>query len=102
MGAPVAKKESSEPAPKPEPKREKAKAGVTGRGDYGGGLGTTALSTRVRTEERVRFMEVDKAMSLYKATNGELPKSHDEFMEKIIKANQIKLPELRGGRQVCL
>lgn len=96
-GAPVAKQE----APKPAPKREEAKAGVTGRGNYGsgfgGGMGTTALSTYVRVQEKVEFLQVDQALKLYKATNGELPKSHEEFMEKIIKANQISLPELQPG-----
>ncbi len=90
-GAPVARQE----APKPE--RVKAEAGVTGRGDYGGGLGTKALSTYVRVQEKVEFLQVDQALNLYKATNGELPKSHDEFMEKVIKPNQINLPKLQEG-----
>ncbi len=94
-GAPVAKQSSE--AAKPATKREKAKAGVTGRGDYGGGFGTASLAARVRVEEKLEFLQVDQALSLYKATNGELPKSHDEFMEKIIKANQINLPELQEG-----
>lgn len=98
-GAPVAKQET--PAPAPAPKREKAEAGVTGRGNYGsgfgGGMGTTALSTYVRVQEKVEFLQVDQALKLYKATNGELPKSHEEFMEKVIKANQIMLPKLQPG-----
>jgi hypothetical protein len=89
------------PKPAPEPTREKAAAGVTGRGNYGsglgGGFGTTALSTRVRVQEKLEFLQVDQALTLYKASTGELPKSHEEFMEKIIKANQINLPELREG-----
>jgi len=103
MGAPVAKQEASKPAqtPAPEPKREEAKAGVTGRGNYGsgfgGGMGTTALSTYVRVQEKLEFQQVDKALTLYKATNGELPKTHEEFMEKVIKANQIVLPKLQEG-----
>lgn len=94
-GAPVAKQEA--PAPAPQPERKKAEAGVTGRGNYGGGFGTTALSTRVRVQEKLEFLQVDEALKLYKATNGELPKSHEEFMEKIIKANQIHLPQLQPG-----
>lgn len=89
------------PKPAPAPTREKAKAGVTGRGNYGsgfgGGMGTTALSTYVRVQEKVEFLQVDQALTLYKATNGELPKSHEEFMEKVIKANQINLPKLQEG-----
>jgi len=34
-------------------------------------------------------------MNLYKGAKGHYPKTHDEFMEKIIKANQIVLPKLR-------
>jgi hypothetical protein len=33
-------------------------------------------------------------MNLYKGEHGEFPKSHEQFMEVIIKANQIKLPDL--------
>ncbi len=90
-GAPVSKQES------PAPKREEAKAGVTGRGDYGGGFGTASLAARVRIQEKMEFLQVDQALNLYKATNGDLPKTHEEFMEKIIKANQINLPTLREG-----
>jgi hypothetical protein len=98
-GAPVAKQET--PASQPEKTQEKAQAGATGRGNYGsgfgGGFGTTALSTYVRVEERAGYLQVDQALKLYKATNGELPKSHEEFMEKIIKANNINLPKLAPG-----
>ena len=87
------------PVAKPEPDRVKAEAGATGRGNYGsgfgGGLGTTALSTYVRVQERAGYLQVDQALNLYKGEHGELPKSHEEFMEKIVKANQIKLPELQ-------
>ncbi len=96
-GAPVAGQE----APKPETNRVKAAPGVTGRGNYGsgfgGGLGTTSLSTYVRVQEKAPLLQVEQALNLYKASNGELPKSHEEFMEKIIKANQINLPELQEG-----
>jgi hypothetical protein len=60
-------------------------------------MGTTALSTYVRVQEKVEFLAVDQALKLYKATHGELPKSHEEFMEKVIKENQINLPELQEG-----
>jgi hypothetical protein len=45
------------------------------------------------------FMMVDQAMNLYQAREGEYPKSHEEFMEKIIKANNIKLAELPPGHR---
>jgi len=48
-----------------------------------------------RAQERIVFeIEVPQALNLYKAVNGKGPQTHEEFMEKIIKANNIKLPEL--------
>jgi hypothetical protein len=94
-GAPVGKQS----APKVE--RKKAEAGATGRGNYGsgfgGGMGTTALSTYVRVQEKAGYLQVEQALNLYKATNGELPKTEDEFWNKVIKANQITLPKLEEG-----
>jgi hypothetical protein len=49
-------------------------------------------------KEKVAFdIQIPQALGLFRATEGRLPKSHEEFMEKIIKANQIKLPELPAG-----
>jgi hypothetical protein len=55
-----------------------------------------------RIRERVVFeVQIPHAMQLYQATEGQAPKSHDEFMQKIIQANSIKLPELPpGGRYI--
>jgi hypothetical protein len=38
-------------------------------------------------------------MQLYEATNGKKPTTHEEFMEQIIRANQIVLPELPAGQR---
>ena len=38
-------------------------------------------------------------MKLFKASEDRAPKSHEEFMEKIIKANNIHLPELPDGQR---
>lgn len=38
-------------------------------------------------------IEVQQAISFFHAAEGRYPKSHQEFMEKVIKANGIKLPE---------
>ncbi|MGL4462308.1 MAG: hypothetical protein ACRDD1_07025 [Planctomycetia bacterium] len=43
--------------------------------------------------------QIDYAMKLYEAEHGHLPKDYDEFMEKIIKANNIQLPVLPGKRR---
>jgi hypothetical protein len=42
-------------------------------------------------------IQIPQAMSLYKATNGRAPRSHEEFMKQIIEPNGIVLPELRDG-----
>jgi hypothetical protein len=50
------------------------------------------------TKERVVFeIQIPQAMQLFKATEGRMPKSHQEFMDKIITFNNIPLPELPAG-----
>jgi len=86
-------------APAQPPVREEAKVGVGKKGSgYGGGFVTTPVSVYFRAQERIIFEnQVPHALNLYKATNGRAPQTHEEFMEKIIKANMISLPELPGG-----
>ena len=53
-----------------------------------------------RTQERLVFeIQIPQALNLYQATNGNKPKTHDEFMEQIIGANSIRLPELPAGQR---
>jgi hypothetical protein len=40
------------------------------------------------------ILSIQHAMDLYRATNGRYPKDYDEFMNEIIKANNIALPVL--------
>jgi len=79
--------------------RKKAEVGVGRKGQgYGGGIVTTPVAVYFRTEERITFnIQIPQALKLYKAMNGQAPKTHDEFMEKIIKANRIDLPNLPDG-----
>jgi len=52
------------------------------------------------TEQRVVFnIQIPKAVQLFEATEGRKPRSHDEYMSKIIKANLIKLPALPAGQK---
>jgi len=44
--------------------------------------------------ERISIIAVDQALGFFNATEGRYPASHEEFMEKIIKANNIQLPVL--------
>ena len=43
---------------------------------------------------RPRRLNIQHALDLYQAETGEFPKTYAEFMEKIIKANNIALPTL--------
>jgi hypothetical protein len=92
----------STPAPeKPaaaEVEREKAQQGVGKRGrGYGMGLVATPIATYFSVQERMAFNKVIQAMQLYVAENNRPPKTQEEFMEKIIKAGMISLPDLRDG-----
>ena len=55
--------------------------------------------TKFRTEERIAFeVQIPNAMKIYKAAhNNKGPKTHEEFMDVIIKENGVQLPELAPG-----
>ncbi len=51
-------------------------------------------------KEKIPFeIEIPAAMNLFKASEGRAPSTHEEFMEKIIKFNRIKLPKLPEGQE---
>jgi len=90
-----------QPTAQPGATAQKADVGVGKRGrGYGPGLVTTPVATYWAAKEMIAFrVQIPDAMRLYKATNGSAPKTHEEFMEKIIKENQVKLPELPPGQR---
>lgn len=49
--------------------------------------------------EQIMKSHVMQAVNLFQAENDRYPKDYDEFMEKIIKANNIQLPVLPGGKK---
>jgi hypothetical protein len=52
------------------------------------------------TKEKIAFeIAVPHALNLYQAEKGEYPRSHEEFMEKVIQFNRIDLPKLPPGVQ---
>lgn len=61
--------------------------------------GTAAIGAYGPTMERISKIEIDHAINLFQAENGRYPKDYDEFMEKIIKANNIQLPVLPAKGQ---
>lgn len=60
-----------------------------------------ASSMRVldSTNQRLAQMGITRAVELFHAAQGRYPKDHDEFMEKIIRENGIKLPVLSGKKE---
>jgi hypothetical protein len=95
----------SAPQPTADPNTERVKAekgvGLKGRSldEYEGPVVTPAKAF-FAAKERIAFeIEVPHALQLYEASSGEAPKTHDEFMENVIKANQIKLPVLPPGHK---
>jgi hypothetical protein len=91
------------PAAKPvEPAAsQKAAVGVGAKGrGFGQGVVATPAASLFAARERIVFeIQIPQAMQLFKATEDRGPKDHAEFMERIIKANQIHLPELPEGKQ---
>src|SRR5262245_14652462 len=55
---------------------------------------TGPLSAYGPMVEKVSIAAVDYSIQLFNAAEGRYPKDHEEFMEKIIKANNIQLPVL--------
>jgi hypothetical protein len=106
LGSPkeTAKSDSASAPLTPAPGKELTKAAVgmgeKGRG-YGGGLVTTEVHTYWTVKEQLALGLIQHAMDLYKAEdpNGKGPRTQAEFMKKIIKDNDIKLPELPAGQR---
>ena len=60
---------------------------------------STPVATGFRAEQKIRFLQIVQPMQMYRVEHGHFPKTEEEFMEKIIKANSIKLPELPPGER---
>ena len=81
--------------------RERAQVGVGEKGrDIGEGIISTPIKAYFSAKQQIVFnIQIPHAMNLYKATNDRAPRTHDEFMSKIIKANFVKLPQLPEGHE---
>lgn len=44
--------------------------------------------------EQAAKLQIEHALELYRATNDRYPKDHEEFMNEIIRENNIRLPAL--------
>jgi len=83
----------------------KAEVGAGAKGHYGPPTGgpmdiiTVPISAGFRTRERISFLLIDDAMNKFKAEHDRVPESHNEFMEKIVRAGNITLPPLLPGQE---
>ncbi len=95
--APAGRQPPAQAQTPPSTTLQKADVGVGAKGrGYSQGLITTPVQVFFQARERIVFQNVTHALNLYKAMNGP-PKSHQEFMDKVIKENNIRLPELPEG-----
>jgi hypothetical protein len=86
------------PAP---PTQYKASEDHTAKGmkaaEIGKGIVSTPAKVYLRIPDKLVFDQVKQALDLYRASNGDFPKTQEEFMREIITANNLKLPELPAG-----
>ena len=97
-GAPVAE---AEPQGEVEMERVKAEAGVGKQGQIIGdkqGFLRTPAKALFTAKQKIAFLKVEHALNLYDAEHGFKPKTEEEFMEKVIKFNNIELPVLPEGQ----
>lgn len=96
------------PAPPPAaPAEVVAQKAVAGVGKQGQSLkGDTGVAKMISgpaaalinvKQKAVLEIQIPHALQLFQATEGRIPRSHAEFMEKIVQANQLVLPELPEG-----
>jgi hypothetical protein len=102
---PVAQSPAGDPEPsaQAEMERVKAEAGVALKGqslaEHEGVLVTPAKALFSAQQRLIYDAAVPKALQLYEATNQRYPQTHEEFMNDVIKANQIQLPPLPPGQK---
>jgi hypothetical protein len=75
--------------------------GAKGRGldQLKGPLVTPAKAYFTMREKTIFQIQIPHAMQMYEALQGSAPRTHEEFMAKIIQDNQIKLPDLPPGQR---
>ena len=101
-----APKQEPEPEVPQEEREMVAEVATVGAGKkgsaYGGGTITEPVRAYFKTRENIAFsINIPNAMKTFKALDpdGKGPKTHEEFMEKIIKENGIELPVLPDGHR---
>ncbi|MEO8268228.1 MAG: hypothetical protein ABI557_00830 [Aureliella sp.] len=98
---------SPPPAPPVAPAEVVAQKAVAGVGKQGQSLRNDTGVARMISgpasalftvkQKAVLEIQIPQALNLFQATEGRFPKSHDEFMQSIVQANKLVLPELPEG-----
>lgn len=60
---------------------------------------TGPLEAKVPIEEQISKLSIQHAVDIFHATHGRYPNDYEEFMEKIIKENGVRLPLLPADRE---
>ncbi|MEQ9410623.1 MAG: hypothetical protein RIK87_23000 [Fuerstiella sp.] len=60
---------------------------------------TAPLEAYEPLKQQVAEMGVTHAVQMFHALEGRYPKDHDEFMTKVIRQNNIRLPALGAGKR---
>jgi hypothetical protein len=82
--------------------RKKAEVGLGRKSQNikGSGYLPTLARTPHRVKESLNLSQATQALNFYKAMNeGRGPKTHEEYMKKVIKENDLKLPKLPEGQR---
>jgi hypothetical protein len=81
----------------------RAQAGVGAQGrslDNESGIIVTPAKTLFTVREKAIFeIAIPQALKLFEATEGRKPNSHEEFMSRVVKPNNIQLPRLPEGQR---
>ncbi len=82
--------------------RKKAEVGLGRKSQNikGSGYLPTLARTPHRVKESLNLSQATQALNFFKAMNeGRGPKTHEEYMKKVIKENDLKLPKLPKGQR---
>ncbi len=79
----------------------KAGVGIQGQSLEGhSGILVEPAKAFFRFKQNVVFdIQIPQALQLFEATEGRKPKSQDEFMTRVVQANNINLPRLPDGHK---
>jgi hypothetical protein len=94
--APQSVEQPAEPAAPAEGGRTTAGAATVGEG---GGYYSAIVGAHRHITTRVDDLAWKQAIQHYKATNGNMPKDHAEFMSGVIDGFGIALPPLEEGEE---